>query len=394
MNIIKNKKKIAIIGRGTAGSLAASHFSHHTSDEIFWYYDSNLQSQSVGEGSTLPFPESLHSNLGLKFSDLKEIDGVPKTGIHKIGWGGSGNFLHSFPVGTYGMHFNAVKFQDYVYKKIYSKVTAIDQNILNPLDIDADYIIDCSGAKFSKDKFNAADSMVVNASYITSCYWDYPKFTNTLTIARPYGWVFGIPLQNRCSIGYVYNKDINSLKEIKEDVKVIFEKYNLTPSNDVKSLSFQNYYRKENFTNQVSHNGNASFFLEPLEATSTGVMDGINRHTYDIIYDNLSVDTANAYYNHNFIGLQIMILLHYLSGSKFSTPFWDSAYQKAEKFLINNIPKTHFLEIYNYSKSLIKSNTFHINSTIPELGQWGVTNYNINLSGLDLYKKIDKLLNI
>ena len=123
-------------------------------------------------------------------------------------------------------------------------------------------------------------------------------------------------------------------------------------------------------------------------------MNTINRNIYDIIYNNLSVNQANKSYNYNFIGLQLMILLHYLSGSKFSTPFWDNAYKKAEKFLINNIPKTHFLEIYNQSKILTKNNIPHIESSIPELGQWGITNYNINLKGLNLYNKIDKLLNI
>lgn len=394
MNIIENKKRIAIIGKGTAGSLALSHFHHHISDEIVWYYDSSTLSQSVGEGSTLSFPESLHFSLGLKYNDLKKINGVPKTGIHKINWGEGKNFVHYFPIGTYGMHFSATDFQRYVYKKFSSKVKIIDQNIKNPANIDATHIIDCSGAKPSKDKFVNADSMVVNASYVTTCYWDGPKFTDTLTIARPYGWVFGIPLQNRCSIGYVYNSNINSLEEVKKDIEIIFKNYNLTPSKNPKLLSFKNYYRKENFTDRIFYNGNSSFFLEPLEATSTGTMNTINRNIYDIIYNNLSVNQANKSYNYNFIGLQLMILLHYLSGSKFSTPFWDNAYKKAEKFLINNIPKTHFLEIYNQSKILTKNNIPHIESSIPELGQWGITNYNINLKGLNLYNKIDKLLNI
>ena len=57
----------------------------------------------------------------------------------------------------------------------------------------------------------------------------------------------GIPLQNRCSIGYMYNNKINSLEEVKEDVKNIFEEFNLQPSETTNAFSFKNYYRNTNF---------------------------------------------------------------------------------------------------------------------------------------------------
>tara|TARA_R110000822_G_scaffold276077_1_gene398174 strand:+ start:176 stop:1360 length:1185 start_codon:yes stop_codon:yes gene_type:complete len=394
MNIIGNKKKIAIIGRGTAGSLALSHFKTHTDDEIVWHYDSNIPNQTVGEGSTLVFPPILYYSLGLKFNNLKKLMGTPKFGIRKINWGGSGDFMHDFPLGNFGVHFDSTLFHDNVFKNFSSTTRIVDQHIDNLSNIDASYIIDCSGKKFTPDEFTAADSMAVNSAFITQCYWDFPKFDYTLTIARPYGWVFGIPLQNRCSIGYIFNKNINSLEEVKEDIKNIFNQFNLTPSNKTKYIEFNNYYRKQNFTDRIAYNGNASFFLEPLEATSIGLMQSINKEVEEILHNKNPINNSNNFYNSQLIEIQIMILLHYLAGSKFSTPFWDNAYEKSLKFLEKNLPKTHFLEMYKLSKECVKKNITHIDHPIEDLGQWGPTNYNINLKELNLYNKLDKLLNL
>jgi hypothetical protein len=92
-----------------------------------------------------------------------------------------------------------------------------------------------------------------------------------------YGWVFGIPLQNRISIGYLYNSDINSIEDIKKDIQNVFDEYHLTPSEKTQNFSFNSFYRKNNFSSKVIYNGNASFFLEPLEATSTGLSTYIYR---------------------------------------------------------------------------------------------------------------------
>jgi hypothetical protein len=394
MNIIENKKRIAIIGKGTAGSITASHFNHYSKNEIVWYYNSNIPSQSVGEGSTLPFSNSLYYNLGLKHRDLKKINGVPKIGIHKINWGGTGNFIHDFPIGNFAMHFDAVEFQKLVFQKLSSQLKIIDTNIKSSDNIDADYIIDCSGTKEIKNDFIEANSMAVNAAFITQCYWDFPRFNNTLTIARPYGWVFGIPLENRCSIGYIYNKDINNLEEIKEDVKNIFDEYNLVPSNNTNSLNFKNYYRKINYTKRISYNGNSSFFLEPIEATSTGLINRINRKIFDLVFNKHSISEANNEYQKELIDLQRMILLHYLSKSKFSTPFWDQAYQKAENFISKNLHQKDFLKMYNLSKKCLKNNQLHLEPPIHDIAQWNLTSYNINLKELDLYNKIDNLLKV
>ena len=81
------KKKIAILGRGTAGAISAAMMYKRHGFETEWIYDSNIKTQPVGEGSILGFPEMLGKHLGLTSEDIKKIDGTFKTGLKKQGWG-------------------------------------------------------------------------------------------------------------------------------------------------------------------------------------------------------------------------------------------------------------------------------------------------------------------
>ena len=397
MNIIGKKKRIAVIGKGTAGSISATYFNRYNPNnmEVIWYYDPSKSPQSVGEGSTLPLLRTLENGLDFTYDDLKKIDGSIKKGIKKINWGGSGNFLHHFPLYFHSFHFNANKLQDYIFNKLKNQISIKEQPITSHSDIDSDYILDCSGSPSSFHSYNISKSVTVNAAYITQCYWEGPRFDYTLTIARPYGWVFGIPLQNRCSIGYLYNKDINTLEEVKEDVKNVFKDFNLNPSENTSSLSFNNYYKKQNFTDRVAYNGNASFFLEPMEATSIGLIDAINFEFFKIINEKKNVFDSNQFYLQELKDIQRMISLHYLSGSKFTTKFWDFSYKKSKKYIKESIDDK-FLKMYELSKKYNSLNRLVTLEKIEpkEVAQWALFSYNQNLKELDLYNKLDKLLEI
>ena len=99
-------KKVAIIGKGTAGAQSVIHFLRHTSGcEIEWHYDPSIPTQAVGEGSLLTLPINMYGNLNFNYADLDAVDGTLKTGIYKSGWGKDlPNFLHSFPVQNMELH--------------------------------------------------------------------------------------------------------------------------------------------------------------------------------------------------------------------------------------------------------------------------------------------------
>jgi hypothetical protein len=386
------KKKIAVIGKGTAGSQAIAHLlKSFPNEEIVWYSDPKQPAQSVGEGSTLQLSRNLFSNLNFYYKDLKHIDGTFKTGIYKENWGTKNKSFYSsfFPPGI-SYHFNAVKLQDYVQEFVKDRVEIIEERV-DYNAVDADYVFNASGFSKNFDDFYISEYIPVNSAYITQCYWDYPRFDYTLAIASKYGWVFGIPLQNRCSIGYMYNKDINTEEEVAEDVKEVFEKYSLTPSKTISSLSFKNYYRKVNYEKNGSlvHSGNSSFFLEPLEATSIAVMDMIQRSAVDIWSGNRSFEYANAGYLKEMDEIELMIMMHYAAGSSFKTEFWDYAQErgirKMEKAKHNNRLRSMYSSIKDISSANLATNIR------GEFGNWGAPSFLENVHGLGMKPMMDDL---
>ena len=319
-------KRIGIIGRGTSGCLAVTNFYFNNPNnlEIIWYYDDFLPTQSVGEATLSDFPTKLWSYFNFYPHHFKELDASYKYGIRKINWNGSKDFVHSFPLGTTGLHYNANKFQKFVFNFFQNKIKIIKYNVSNPNDLDCDYVIDCSGKPNNYSKYNLSPVIPVNSAYVVDCYWNKPQFNNSLHIARPYGWVFGIPLQNRCSIGYLYNKNINTLDEVKEDIKNVFLQFNLSPSENIQQINFNNYYRKQNFTDKVAYNGNASFFLEPMESTSLASVENINKMCWEYIHGKSDLSLINYTYKTKIKDIERVMALHYFAGSIFETKFWKT----------------------------------------------------------------------
>ena len=328
-------KKIAVIGKGTAGCMSAAFYRCRTDCEVDWYFDPDIKPQSVGEGSNLVLPSRLNEFFAFGAREYSKIDATVKTGIYKQNWGkGMQPFLHDFPSPHTALHFSAPKLQDYIHSKLKNHVNVKPMNVVTE-EVDADFVVDCTGKPVSYESYKQSDYIPVNSVYVTQCYWDYPRFNYTLTIARPYGWVFGIPLANRCSIGYMYNKDINTLEEVIADVQNIFDEYKLDPSDTTNAFSFKNYRRRNNIEGNIAYNGNASFFLEPLEATSFSTVDSINTIIDRHWFHESSLEESNKRYDDWIDANESVIMLHYYAGSDFKTPFWDYAEERGKKCIEN-----------------------------------------------------------
>lgn len=389
--MVDNIKKIAIIGKGTAGCITALYFAKKFPNiKIDWYFDPNIPEKSVGEGSTLDFSDFLSESFNFIYPHIKDLlEGSYKYGIRKINYNGTGDFFHGFPLGRTGIHFNANKFQEFTYNYLKPKINIIPQSISDPSQIKASHIIDCSGTPSNFSPYHKITNIPVNSAHIVQCNWEKPEFDYTLTIARPYGWVFGIPLQKRCSIGYLYNKNVNTLEEVKEDIKEIFSQFNLIPSYESNSFNFSNYYKKENFTDKISYNGNASFFLEPLEATS------LTNSIYNcvliekILLGEITKEEANLSYTKLIKETEEMITMHYFAGSKFNTPFWDMAYDLSLNNIQSMTKNPKFRLIFNQIKPHPKEEYQRFNSR--PYGTWGSFSYSQNLYHLGLLNKIETL---
>ena len=386
-------KKISIVGRGTVGCLTVAHFLRYTDWEVDWIYDPDIPAAAVGEGTNLIFPKELVKLFNWQQDTLLKIQGTVKQGIYKENWGVGNKFLHPFPIDSVGIHLSAVDFQNEVFDLLasQSRVKIIEKQIISVDDLDSNFVMICTGSqKELDDNYIKRTHIPVNTAYVTQCYWDHPQFTYSLTLAKPWGWVFGIPLQKRCAIGYLYNNTIADLDIIKEDVKEVFKQYSLTPSEKTSHIQFNNYSRKNNFSNRVAYNGNASFFLEPLEATSTGVAAYINRYAWDVWSNNLSADDANDWYEKEISDIESMICLHYMSGSTFNNTFWDYA-----KSIATDKIETEFKNRSDFSVFLLNSLNDH-NINFPSgrnIGSWPELSYNINVKQFGLESAIEVLKN-
>jgi hypothetical protein len=380
--------KIAIIGKGTVGCLAVAHFLRYTDWDIEWVYDPNIPTAFVGEGTNLIFPRALFNTVAFTSVDGDAINATVKQGILKKNWGAEGKeFIHPFSMDKVGMHFNALSFQDYMFNNLKnsSRVSVIERAVVTPETVDADFVLACTGSPKDFSEYCMEDSIPVNAAYVTQTDWDYPRFTYTLTHARKHGWVFGIPLKNRCAIGYLYNHKITSLDDVKEDMEEVLRELNLQPHTR-RELKFNAYRRKVNFTDRVAYNGNGSYFLEPLEATSTGFADFVNRYAFDVFNGHTTTEEVNRHYTDLLQDTNSMICLHYLAGSVFDTPFWTHAQALAEKRIQQEFDNnTMFAKMLKRS---LESTSVYDNFNPIDVGFWSMLSYKVNIEGLGLRDKL------
>lgn len=376
--------KLTVVGGGNAGSISIAHFlASNLFTEIEWIYDSTRPPVPVGESTLLSYP-LIMGEAGIRNEHLLASGGRPKLGIYKENWAnqatGAG-FFESFSTGAAAWHISANTLQDYLLEFFSNKITITDRQINSLEDIDSDWIIDCRG--FPKDYSNheLSEFINVNATYVTQCPWEHCLYDYTLTIARPYGWVFGIPLRDRLSVGYMYNSDINTLEEIKEDVKNVFERFKATPSDKTWNLNFKSYWKKENIVNNVISSGNSSFFLEPLEATSLSFIGTLNEIADEHIRGNTTLEEANNEYINEIKKIETIIMLHYSHGSAFKTDFWEYAEERGRKRIEL---ATKYDPNWRHAVAKAKSNTNLVNSGMS-YGTWeySILQYNIKNLGFN-----------
>lgn len=387
-------KKIVIIGAGTAGCLtAATMLELKNQYEIELIYDPSKPSASVGEASNFLLSNFLGVHFDFKGTDLKKMNGTIKYGIQKNNWGKE-NYFHSFLFGSYAMHMDSKEFQKWFLNKLSKEITITERSIDDISAISADYIIDCRG-KYKEDEVNTIESIAVNASYVTQCLWDKPEFEYTLTIARPYGWVFGVPLQDRCSIGYLFNSDINNVEEIKEDVKEIFKEFNLNPSEKTNLINFKSYYRKNNFNGNVFYNGNSSFFTEPLEATTLHMQIV----TADLIKSSIRRGShvnnqLQEIYEENIKEQCVMIALHYIKNENYTTKFWKNAEEVSNKLVKDACYDKKLRIILNKALELKNTNYNKADFNDISYGTWPPISFYWNIKHLGIKEILKKYLKL
>ena len=334
-------ERVAVIGRGTAGCLTAAWWAYR-GHNIDWYYSSGIPPTPVGEGTTPNFIRFLADALLMGNREIHKFQGTAKLGVNYRNWGNNKpDWVHYFGGAEYGIHFNASKFQERIFEiaENTENINTIDA-VVNPQELEGyKAVLSCTGKLLDENVgYTPRKYIPVNAVHVTQCYRDKcieSSFTDT--IARKWGWVFIVPLQNRASVGYLYNKDITSLDAVKEDVQNVFDEYRLNPSDTTNSFTFGNYSKDALIEGNVYYNGNSAFFLEPMEATTIDCSLRLAESYYNAINGGTNSNTISGSFKGLLDEIELFIMLRYAAGSNFKTEFWDFAQDSARRCIEQSV---------------------------------------------------------
>ena len=311
--------KIAVIGAGNAGCVTALHWRLYQPNlEIDLYHDSEHHPiERVGQGTTIPVAKLLSHSLGCDWYNNK-IGATLKTGILYKNWGTKKEeFFHSFySMDQVSIHYTPKKLSDAVLSSGLFNIK--EQEITDPeKEIDADFIIDCRGRK-ARDKDNL-DTIVNPINSVLLASLPKKEMIWTEAQATPNGWTFVVPVEDKLSLGYLYNCGLTSEEEATKD---FIERFGIEEIEH--SMKFDNYCSFNPFVGERTLlNGNQCAFIEPLEATATGLYLWIARVGYDRFINKVDIPQCLHLLHKEVNSIANFVLWHYKTGSKFDSPFWN-----------------------------------------------------------------------
>ena len=353
-------RKIAIVGRGTAGSLAAASVTslHPDGDyELHHIYDSRIPVIGVGEGSWPSLVQQLQQLTKLPHAAVQQrLKGTRKYGVAFEGWGRRNrDFTHYFTPQqvSYAYHLSA----DYMAELLHESTRAhhIDANVVNIARVEGgaevefeeraperyDLVFDARGfpKELHPDHHIDISFIPTNTAVIRRCpaivaeSGEGPVLQHTYTraVARPHGWIFVIPLTVHTSYGYIFNRDVSSLDDVESDFDAFLDADGVSEFEQRAVIPFPNFVHRQIYNGAVARIGNAAAFMEPLEATaivSAQLQIGMVLH----IRLNRPVETlardapvVNRFLVNNMLCYGLFVGWHYSCGSQYDSEFWRNA---------------------------------------------------------------------
>ncbi len=356
----KSLRKIAVVGRGTAGSLAAASVTHLHPDsdhELHHIYDSRIPVIGVGEGSWPSLVRQLQQLTNLPHEAVQQrLKGTRKYGVAFEGWGRRNReFTHYFTPQqvSYAYHLSADLMADLLHEG--TRARHIDANVLDITKVEGgaqvrfeglapelyDLVFDARGfpKELHPDRHINMSFIPTNTAVIRRCpaiieeEEDGPVLQHTYTraVARPHGWVFVIPLTVHTSYGYIFNRDVSSLAEVESDFDAFLESDGVSEFEQRAVIPFPNFVHRQMYDGAVARIGNAAAFMEPLEATaivSAQLQIGMVLHIrLNRSVENLERDApvVNRFLINNMLCYGLFVGWHYSCGSKYDSEFWRRA---------------------------------------------------------------------
>ena len=357
---VKSLRKIAVVGRGTAGSLAAATVArlHPDSDyELHHIYDSRIPVIGVGEGSWPGLVEQLQELTSLPQEAVQQrLNGTRKYGVAYEGWGRCNrDFTHYFAPQqvSYAYHLSADLMADLLQECTHAR--HIDAKVLDITKVEGgaqvefenlapkryDLVFDARGfpRELDPDQHINISFVPTNTAVIRRCpaiineakHGPVLKPTYTRAVARPHGWIFVIPLTVHTSYGYVFNRDVSSLGEVESDFDAFLEADGVSEYEQRAVIPFPNFVHREIYDGAVARIGNAAAFMEPLEATAIGsaqlqigmvLQMRLNRSIEHLERD---APVVNRFLIDKILCFGLFVGWHYACGSTYDSEFWRYA---------------------------------------------------------------------
>ena len=356
----KSLRRIAVVGRGTAGSLAAASVTNLLPDgghELHHIYDSRIPVIGVGEGSWPSLVQQLQQLTKLSHETVqKRLNGTRKYGVAFEGWGRNNrDFTHYFTPQqvSYAYHLSADLMAEMLHESTHAR--HIDAKVLNITRVEGgarvefeglapehyDLVFDARGfpRELHPDQHIDISFIPTNTAVIRRCpsiieeERDGPVLQPTYTraVARPHGWIFVIPLTAHTSYGYIFNRDVSNLAEVESDFDAFLETDGVSEFEQRAVIQFPNFVHRQIFDGAVARIGNAAAFMEPLEATaivSAQLQVGmVLQIRLNRSIENLERDApmVNRFLINNMLCYGLFVGWHYSCGSKYDSGFWRYA---------------------------------------------------------------------
>ncbi len=356
----KSLRKIAVIGRGTAGSLAAANVARLHPDEdheLHHIYDSRIPVIGVGEGSWPSLVQDLHKLTGLPHEIVqRRLNGTRKYGIAYEGWGHhKQDFIHYFTPQqvAYAYHLSA----DYLVDVLHESTRArhIDAKVLSITRVEDgarvefegraaehyDLVFDARGfpRELHPEQHIDVPCIPTNTAIIRRCpaiikaERDEPVMRPTYTraVARPHGWVFVIPLTVHTSYGYIFNRDVSNQAEVEADFDALLAADEVAEFEQRAVISFPNFVHRQVYDGAVARIGNAAGFFEPLEATAIVIAQlqvGMVLHmrlNRPVEHRERDAPVVNRFLINYMLCSGLFVGWHYCCGSRYDSKFWRYA---------------------------------------------------------------------
>ena len=360
----KSLRKIAVVGRGTAGSLAAASVSrlHPDGDhELHHIYDSRIPVVGVGEGSWPSLVQELRKLTDLPHETVQQrLKGTRKYGVAFEGWGRRNrDFTHYFTPQqvSYAYHLSADLMENLLRES--TNAHRIDARVLDIERVEGgaevtfeglpperyDLVFDARGFPRELDpgrhieiSFIPTDTAVIRrCPAIVDEEKEGPVLQHTYTraVARPHGWVFVIPLTVHTSYGYIFNRGVSGLADVEADFDDFLEADRVSEFEQRAVIRFPNFVHREIYDGAVARIGNAAAFMEPLEATaivSAQLQIGMvlnMRLNRPAEHRERDAPVANRFLIDNMLRYGLFVGWHYSCGSVYDTEFWRYARDRA-----------------------------------------------------------------